>query len=232
MSYTITRVLQFPGSHLARQVVDLAMANLTEISLLAVPPSNLMYEVYQYGIGVEIGEYVEHLGRPGDLKVEMVLATDAGGAVIGFLLYLPLHGSPDACGVTYMAVSARHRRQGIARAMVNQMLAHFPHAGLSCNVEKVPYYEALGFRVLERRDNQVHMNTRDYTAAGMMATLNVAPIYESAMVREIQGKICNKHGIKALASAQKQLARDYERAEARAVKFVREHFAAEHSTAD
>lgn len=226
MSFTITHVQQFPGSHVTHQVVDLAVDNLTDITLLSVPPSNLMYEVYKYAIGVEIGVYVEHIGETGDIKVQMVLAIDEAGAVIGFLIYLPLNGCPDACGVTYMAVSVRHRRKGIARAMVNEMLAHFPHAGLSCAIEKVPYYEALGFQVLDRRDNQVYMNTRDYTAAGMMGTLNVAPIYESPMVQHIQDELCRKYGRKALADAQKQLARSYERGQVRAERFVREHLAA------
>ncbi|HID9594878.1 TPA: GNAT family N-acetyltransferase, partial [Pseudomonas aeruginosa] len=100
-----------------------------------------------------------------------------------------------------------------------------PHAGLSCSIEKVPYYEALGFQVLDRRDNQVYMNTRDYTAAGMMVTLNVAPIYESPVVQQIQDEIIRKYGRRALVDAQKQLARSYERGQARAEKFVREHLA-------
>ncbi|ELG7184137.1 TPA: GNAT family N-acetyltransferase [Pseudomonas aeruginosa] len=225
MSFTITHVRDYPGPHIALQVVELAVENLTDITLLAVPPSNLMYEVYKHAIGVEIGVYVEHIGQTGDIKVGMVQATDEAGALIGFLIYLPVNGCPDACGVTYMAVSGRRRRQGIARAMVNEMLALFPHAGLSCSIEKVPYYEALGFQVLDRRDNQVYMNTRDYTAAGMMGTLNVAPIYESPVVQQIQDEIIRKYGRRALVDAQKQLARSYERGQARAEKFVREHLA-------
>lgn len=225
MSFTITRVHDFPGSYITHQVVELAIDNLTDITLLAVQPSNLMYEVYRYAIGVEIGVYVEHIGQTGDIKVEMVVAADEVGRVIGFLIYLPVNGCPDACGVTYMAVSARHRRKGIARAMVNEMLQHFPHAGLSCAIEKVPYYEALGFQVLDRRDNQVYMNTRDYTAAGMMGTLNVAPIYESPVVQHIQDEIIRKYGRRALVDAQKQLARSYERGQTLAEKFVREHLA-------
>lgn len=223
MKFKITHVHDYPGPNITRQVVELGVENLTDITLLAVPPSNLMYEVYSYAIGVEIGLYVEHIGETGDLKVGMVLASDAAGAVIGFLIYLPVNGCPDACGVTYMAVSSRHRRQGIARAMIDEMLTLYPHAGLSCSIEKVPYYEALGFQVLDRRDNQVYMNSRDYTASGMMGTLNVAPIYESPMVQHIQAELIRKHGRRALVDAQKQLARSYERGQVRADKFVREH---------
>ncbi|HID9595493.1 TPA: GNAT family N-acetyltransferase, partial [Pseudomonas aeruginosa] len=99
MSFTITHVRDYPGPHIALQVVELAVENLTDITLLAVPPSNLMYEVYKHAIGVEIGVYVEHIGQTGDIKVGMVQATDEAGALIGFLIYLPVNGCPDACGV-------------------------------------------------------------------------------------------------------------------------------------
>ncbi|EKF7417486.1 TPA: GNAT family N-acetyltransferase [Pseudomonas aeruginosa] len=229
MSYTITHVHDYPGDHVALQVIELAVENLTDITLLAVPPSNLMYEVYKYAIGVEIGAYVENIGATGDLKVGMVQAIDEAGDLVGFLIYLPVNGCPDACGVTYMSVSGRHRRKGIARAMVGEMLALYPHAGLSCSIEKVPYYEALGFQILDRRDNQIYMNTRNYTAAGMMGTLNVAPIYESPQVQQIQDEIVRKYGRRALVDAQKQLARSYERGQARAEKYVRERLAEEAS---
>lgn len=229
MSYTITHVHDYPGDHVALQVIELAVENLTDITLLAVPPSNLMYEVYKYAIGVEIGAYVENIGATGDLKVGMVQAIDEAGDLVGFLIYLPVNGCPDACGVTYMSVSGRHRRKGIARAMVGEMLALYPHAGLSCSIEKVPYYEALGFQILDRRDNQIYMNTRNYTAAGMMGTLNVAPIYESPQVQQIQDKIVRKYGRRALVDAQKQLARSYERGQGRAEKYVRERLAEEAS---
>lgn len=225
MSFTITRVLQSLSPHVEQQVIDLAVINLTDISLLSIPPSNLMYPVYEVGMRAEIGVYISHLGEGGDLKVELILATDEQGGVVGFLMYLPVAGCHDACGVTYMAVSARHRRQGVARAMIGAMLQNYPHAGLSCTIEKVPYYEAMGFQVLARRDNQVSMNTRGYAANGLMGTLNVAPIFESPMIQQLQHTLGQKHGNKAMANAIKQIQRDYARAEQRVEQFVKERLA-------
>lgn len=225
MSFTITRVLQSLSPHVEQQVIDLAVMNLTDISLLSIPPSNLMYPVYEVGMGAEIGVYLSHLGEGGDLKVELILATDEQGDVVGFLMYLLVAGCPDACGVTYMAVSAHRRRQGVARAMIGSMLQNYPHAGLSCTIEKVPYYEAMGFQVLSRRDNQVSMNTRGYAANGLMGTLNVAPIFESPMIQQLQYTLGQKHGNKAMANAIKQIQRDYARAEQRVEQYVKERLA-------
>lgn len=225
MTFRITRYQQHPNHLIAAQVIDLAVANLTDISLVGVPPSNHLYEVYCLAMGAEIGIYIQHIGSEGDLKVELVVATDDEGGVVGFLMYLPVVGCPDACGVTYMAVSARHRRKGIARSMVSEMLARFPHAGLSCAIEKVPFYEKLGFQVLDHRANQIHMNTRDYVAPGLMGTLDVQSIYESEEVEHLKASIARKYGVRALSDASKQLARSVERGQVRAEKFVREHLA-------
>jgi hypothetical protein len=136
----------------------------------------------------------------------LIVATDEQdpATVIGFLLYLPVQDDPEACAVAYMAVQARHRRQGVARAMLQNMLSRYPHAELACFIAKVPYFEALGFQVVGARGPQVLMNTRDHGTDGLLAVLDVAPIYRSVEVRQIHTYLLQQHGKRAMVDAEKQ----------------------------
>ena len=157
----------------ASQILQLVVDNLTDISMVAIPPSNLLYNVYQYAIGYEVHLYLEALNGEKGIAVELLVATDVDDpqTVTGFLLYLPSKDDPDACGVAYMAVQASHRRQGVARRMLREMVGRYPHAELTCAVAKVPYFEAMGFQVVGVRATQVLMNTRDH---GTLATAHVS----------------------------------------------------------
>jgi Acetyltransferase (GNAT) family. len=137
-------------------------------------------------------------------------------------LSLPVKDDPDACGVAYMAVSASHRRQGIARRMLQEMVGRYPHAELTCAVAKVPYFEAMGFQVVGVRATQVLMNTRDHGTDGLMAVLDVAPIYSSLEVRQIHTYLLQKHGKRAMLDAEKQRDRHLDQMTRKANEFVRE----------
>jgi len=209
---------------ISSQILQLVVDNLTDISQVALGPSNLLYNVYQYVVGYEVHLYLAALGGGREMAVELIVATDPDEPekVTGFLLYLPVKGDAEACGVAYMAVDAGHRRQGIARAMLQQMLARYPHAELSCAVNKVPWFEALGFQVLGSRGPQVLMNTRDHSTQGLMAIQNVAPIFQSTEVRQIHTYLLQKHGKRAMLDAEKQRDRHLDQLTAKARAFVQQ----------
>jgi GNAT superfamily N-acetyltransferase len=177
--------------------------NLTDISSVALPPSNLLYNIYQYAIGFEVHLYLEAVGGSKGIAVELSVAM-VEEQVIGFCLYLPVKDDPEACGIAFMAVQAGFRRQGVARGMIADVLARYPHAELACAVEKVPAFEAMGFQVRGARGTQVLMNTRDYGTDGLMGVLDVAPIYSSLEVRQIHTYLLQKHGKRAMVDAEKQ----------------------------
>lgn len=206
------------------QILQLVVDNLTDISMVAIPPSNLLYNVYQYAIGFEVHLYLEALNGTKGIAVELLVATDDDDPekVLGFLLYLPMQDDPDACGVAYMAVDAGHRRQGIARRMLREMVGRYPHAELSCAVAKVPCFEAMGFQVTGVRGTQVLMNTRDHASDGMMGLLDVASIYSSLEVRQIHTYLLQKHGKRAMLDAEKQRDRHLDQLTHRANEFVRQ----------
>jgi GNAT superfamily N-acetyltransferase len=160
----------------------------------------LLYNIYQYAVGFEVHLYLEAVGGSKGIAVELIVAM-VEEQVIGFCLYLPVKDDPEACGIAFMAVQAGFRRQGVARGMMADVLARYPHAELACAVEKVPAFEAMGFQV---RGTQVLMNTRDYGTDGLMGVLDVAAIYSSLEVRQIHTYLLQKHGKRAMVDAEKQ----------------------------
>ncbi|NWE21863.1 GNAT family N-acetyltransferase [Pseudomonas sp. P7548] len=204
------------------QILQMVVDNLTDISSVALPPSNLLYNIYQYAIGFEVHLYLEALGGAKGIAVELVVATDTQDPeqVIGFVLYLPVKDDPEACGIAFMAVQAGKRRQGVARAMLKDVLARYPHAELACAVEKVPAFEAMGFQVRGARGTQVLMNTRDYATNGLMGVLDVASIYSSLEMRQIHTYLLQKHGKRAMVDAEKQRDRHLDQLTHKAQRFI------------
>ncbi|CRM17937.1 putative acetyltransferase [Pseudomonas sp. 37 R 15] len=201
--FSLTRYTTPCPEPINSQILQLAVDNLTDISSVALAPSNLLYNIYQYAIGFEVHLYLEALDGSKGIRVELVVALQ-DETVVGFCLYLPVKGDPQACGVAFMAVHAGSRRQGVARAMLDDVLARYPHAQLACSVEKVPAFEAMGFRVRGARGTQVLMNTRDYGTDGLMGVLDVAAVYSSLEVRQIHTYLLQKHGKRAMVDAEKQ----------------------------
>ncbi len=209
------------------QILQMVVDYLTDISSVAIPPSNLLYNIYQYAIGYEVHLYLEAVGGAKGIAVELIVALDRQdpAKVVGFLLYLPVKDDPEACGVAYMAVHASHRRQGVARVMMDEMLSRYPHGELTCTVEKVPAFESMGFQVRGVRGTQVLMNTRDYSTDGLMGVLDVASIYSSLEVRQIHTYLLQKHGKRAMIDAEKQRDRHFDQMTRKARLFVQSRLA-------
>ncbi|OPA90049.1 GNAT family N-acetyltransferase [Pseudomonas fluorescens] len=204
--FSLTRYTTPCPEPINAQILQMVVDNLTDISSVALPPSNPLYSIYQYAVGFEVHLYLEALNGEKGIAVELIVATDAQQAdqLIGFLLCLPVKDDPEACGIAFMAVQAGRRRQGVARAMMQDVLARYSHAELACAVEKVPAFKAMGFQVRGARGTQVLMNTRDYGTDGLMGVLDVAPIYSSLEVRQIHTYLLQRHGKRAMIDAEKQ----------------------------
>ncbi|WP_017906909.1 GNAT family N-acetyltransferase [Pseudomonas asplenii] len=204
--FTLTRLQTPPPESIRSQILQMVVDYFTDISQVALPASNPLYNLYQYGVGYEVHLYLEAMEGSKGIAVELIVALDDEdpSQVLGFVLYLPATDDPQACALAYMAVRADRRRKGIARAMLGRMLDHFPHAELACAPGKVSYFEAMGFQVLAARGPQVLMNTRDHGTDGLIAVIDVAPIYSSTEVRQIHAYLLQQHGRKAMAEAEKK----------------------------
>lgn len=221
---TITLFQAPPPEPVKSQILQMVVDYVTDIGMMGIAPSNPLYNLYQYGIGFEVHLYLDAMDGSRGIPVELIVASDAQdpSSVVGFLLYLPVADDPEACAVAYMAVREGHRRRGVARAMLQEMIGRYPHAELACSVGKVPYFESMGFQVLGARGPQVVMNTRDRGTDGLLAVLDVAPIYRSVEVRQIHTYLLAQHGRKAMVDAEKKRDRHLDQMTHHARTFVLE----------
>lgn len=222
--FTITRLENTPPESIDSQIMQMVVDYITDISMVAIAPSNPLYPLYQYGVGHEVHQYLQAMNGSRGFPVELIIAlNDQDPSIVsGFLLYLPVQGDPEACSVAYMAVKTDQRRRGIARAMLQKMLERYPHAELACFVNKVPYFEAMGFQIHNARGPQVLMNTRDHQSEGLLAVLDIAPIYNSVQVRQIHAYLLKQHGKRAMTDAEKQRDRQLDQMARQARLFVQQ----------
>lgn len=216
-----------PPDRVALQIMTMVADNLTDLSMLGVPPSNLLHSVYCWALQYEIGLYLKGIGKAPSAPVELIVAyeNDNDTDVAGFLLYLPIPSHPDACGVTYMAVKQSSRRRGIGSAMMREAMSRYPHVELTCFVKKVPFYESLGFKVLDTRNTQVVLNTRSASTTGMMGIIDTSQILNLPVVKQIHASLVQRWGIKEMAKAEKQLLRHKEQLERQASTFLTQRHA-------
>lgn len=207
--FTLAHLNNPPPESLKSQVLQMVVDYFSDISPVPLTPSNPLYQLYQYVIGYEVHLYLQAMDSAQESTAQLILALDDEdpSQVLGFALYLPSRDDPDACTLAYMAVQANRRRRGIARAMLQHMIARHPHAELACAAGKVPTFEALGFQVLAARGPQVLMNTRDHSSDGMIAVQDLTPIFQSTEVRQIHAYLLKQNGNKAMSDAERN--RDY-----------------------
>ncbi len=204
--FTLTHLDTPPPESMKTQVLQMVVDYLGDISAVSLPPSNPLYPLYQYVVGLEVHRYLDSMdgAQAGTPELIMALDDEDPASLLGFALYLPYVDDPAAGSLRYLAVRAGHRGQGIGRAMVTEMVARYPHAEVACVAGKAPFFEALGFMPLAARGPQVVMNTRNRASDGAVAVLDLAPIFASQEVRQIHAYLIKQHGAEALAEAERQ----------------------------
>lgn len=204
--FTLAHLDTPPPESLKSQVLQMVVDYLGDISPVSLTPSNPLYQLYQYVVGLEVHRYLDSMDGAQAGQPELIMALDADdpARLLGFALYLSYVDDPEACALVYLAVQASHRRQGIGRAMVGEMTRRYPHAEVACVAGKAPYFEALGFLPLAARGPQVVMNTRNQASDGLVAVQDLQPIFQSREVRQIHGYLVKQHGEQAMRDAEKQ----------------------------
>lgn len=204
--FTLTHLDTPPPESLKSQVLQMVVDYLSDISPVSLTPSNPLYQLYQYVVGFEVHRYLDSMDGAQAGKPELIMALDAEdpAQVLGFALYLRYVDDAEACSLLYLAVQESCRRQGIGRAMVEQMVARYPHAEVACVAGKAPYFETLGFLPLAARGPQVVMNTRSRASNGVLAVQDLEPIFHSTEVRQIHSYLVKQHGEQAMSDAEKE----------------------------
>jgi len=204
--FTLSHLSSPPPESLKSQVLQMVVDDFGDISAVPLLPSNPLYQLYQYVIGYEVHLHLQSMNGEAEGPVQLLLALDDEdpARVLGFALYLPSPDDAAACTLAYLAVHAKHRRLGIGRALLQRVLAHRPHLELACVASKVPLFEVLGLQVLAAQGAQVLMNSRDYRSGGMVAVVDLAPVFASTEVRQIHAYLLKQHGQRAMQQAEKQ----------------------------
>lgn len=223
--FTLATLDTSPPESLKSQVLQMVVDYFSDISPVPLTPSNPLYQLYQYVIGYEVHLYLQAMNGAAD-SPRLILALDDEdpSQVLGFALYLPSQDDAEACTLAYMAVSASHRRHGIARALLQRMLEHRPHAEMACAASKVPVFESMGFQVLAAQGPHVLLNTRDHRSNGMVAVQDLAPIFQSKEVRQIHTYLVQQRGRKAMSEAEDKRDRLLDQMAYQAQALVKERF--------
>ncbi|HEJ2226287.1 GNAT family N-acetyltransferase [Pseudomonas alloputida] len=166
--FTLVNLDTSPPESLKSQVLQMVVDYFSDISPVSLTPSNPLYQLYQYVIGYEVHLYLQAMNSALDSTARLILALDDEdpSQVLGFALYLPSQDDAEACTLAYLAVKASHRRRGIARALLQQMVKCRPHAELACVASKVPTFESMGFQVLAAQGPHVLLNMRIPRSSG------------------------------------------------------------------
>lgn len=224
--FTLVNLDTPPPESLKSQVLQMVVDYFSDISPVPLTPSNPLYQLYQYVIGYEVHLYLQAMDSTVESAARLILALDDEDPtqVLGFALYLPSQDDAEACTLAYLAVKASHRRHGMARAMLQQMIKQRPHAELACAASKVPIFEAMGFRVLAAQGPHVLLNTRAQRSDGMVAVQDLAPIYQSKEVRQIHAYLVKQNGRKAMSEAENKRDRLLDQMARQAQTLVKERF--------
>ncbi|BBP83122.1 N-acetyltransferase [Pseudomonas sp. Pc102] len=224
--FTLVHLDTPPPESLKNQVLQMVVDYFSDISPVPLTPSNPLYQLYQYVIGYEVHLYLQAMDAALASTARLVLALDDEdpSQVRGFALYLPSQDDAEAATLAYLAVQASHRRNGIARAMLQRMIEQRPHVEVACAASKAPVFEAMGFRVLAAQGPHVLLNTRAHRSNGMVAVQNLAPIFESREVRQIHAYLVQQHGKKALSEAESKRDRLLDQMAYQAEMLVKERF--------
>ncbi|MBX8557011.1 hypothetical protein K5D56_26220 [Pseudomonas cichorii] len=174
------------------QAITLARVNYVELINKLIKPHGPTSSLCIAQVEAEVREYLLDAltGCYGGFT-EAILAKDqVSGELIGFTIVLR-GNAPADCGISYTVVNVNHRRRGILREMLKGVQARFTHIGLACNVDKVPYYEALGFYITSADLAQVAMccgiNKPDATMRALDFSLNSSIAEAVATFQRVNG---------------------------------------------
>ena len=204
--FILSRLDSVPPESFQNQIRELVIHNVGDLSSVAIRAENPLYPLYQYGVGMEVHQYLQAMDGTRGLAVELTLALDADAPdqLLGFALALPAQDDPRACVVAFLAVVPSHRRQGIARALLGDAQARYASVELNAFASQVPWFENMGMQVVGASGPQVLMTSTGQATGALIGRLDIAPIYQTAEVLQIHTYLLNQQGEDAMVDAEQQ----------------------------
>ncbi|WP_028696452.1 GNAT family N-acetyltransferase [Pseudomonas cremoricolorata] len=204
--FILHRLDGVPPESFQNQIRQLVIDHVGELSSVAISADNPLYPLYQYGVGLEVHQYLQALDGTRGLSVTLTLALDADAPerLLGFALAIPASDDAQACTLAFMAVDPAHRRQGIARALLADLHARYPRLELNAFAHQVAWFEAMGLQVVQASGPQVLMSSTGQPSGALIGRLDIAPIYQTVEVRQIHAYLLKQHGEQAMIAAEAQ----------------------------
>jgi GNAT superfamily N-acetyltransferase len=204
--FILSRLDSVPPESFQNQIRELVIHNVGELSSVAIRAENPLYPLYQYGVGMEVHQYLQAMDGTRGLAVQLTLALDADAPdqLLGFALTLPAQDNPQACALAFLAVAPSHRRQGIARALLGDVQARHASVELNAFTHQVPWFENMGMQVVAASGPQVLMSSTGQASGALIGRLDIAPIYQTAEVLQIHTYLLNQQGEDAMVDAEQQ----------------------------
>ncbi|HGA2315532.1 TPA: GNAT family N-acetyltransferase [Pseudomonas putida] len=204
--FILSRLDSVPPESFQNQIRELVIHNVGALSSVAIRAENPLYPLYQYGVGMEVHQYLQAMDGTRGLAVQLTLALDADAPdqLLGFALTLPAQDNPQACALAFLAVLPSHRRQGIARALLGDVQARFASVELNAFANQVPWFENMGMQVVAASGPQVLMSSTGQASGALIGRLDIAPIYQTAEVLQIHTYLLNQQGEDAMLDAEQQ----------------------------
>lgn len=202
--FILSRLDSVPPESFQNQIRELVIHHVGELSSVAITTDNPLYPLYQYGVGMEVHQYLQALDGTRGLAVALTLALDAEAPeqMLGFALSLPAKDDQHACALAFLAVCASHRRQGIARALLGDLQARYRCVELNTFASQVPWFETMGMQVVAANGPQVLMSSTGQASGALIGRLDIAPIYQAAEVIQIHTYLLNQQGEDAMIEAE------------------------------
>lgn len=202
--FILRRLDGVPPESFQNQIRQLVIDHVGQLSSVGIRPENALYPLYQYGVGLEVHQYLMALDGTRGLAVQLTLALDgeAPDRLLGFALALPAQDNDQACSLAYLAVDAGHRRQGIARALLDDLRARFACVELSTFAAQVPWFEAMAMQVVASAGPQVLMSSTGRASGALIGRLDIAPIYQTVEVMQIHAYLLKQQGEDAMIEAE------------------------------
>lgn len=204
--FILSRLDSVPPESFQNQIRELVIHHVGDLSSVAIRADNPLYPLYQYGVGMEVHQYLQAMDGTRGLAVQLTLALDAEAPdqLHGFALTLPAQDNPQACALAFLAVVPERRREGVARALLGDVQARFASVELNAFVHQVPWFEAMGMQVVAASGPQVLMSSTGVASGALIGRLDIAPIYQAQEVHQIHTYLLNQQGEEAMIEAEQQ----------------------------
>ncbi|MDZ3991164.1 GNAT family N-acetyltransferase [Pseudomonas sp. Teo4] len=204
--FILSRLDSVPPESFQNQIRQLVIDNVGDLSSVAIRVENPLYPLYQYGVGMEVHQYLQALDGTRGLRVTLTLALDADAPdqLLGFALSLPAQDNDQACALAFLAILPSHRRQGIARALLTDLQSRYACVELNAFAAQVPWFENMGMQVVAASGPQVLMSSTGHASQALIGRLDIAPIYQTAEVHQIHTYLLNQQGEDAMIEAEQQ----------------------------